>query len=98
MYKDKKIIIGSLTCLIPMILGLILWSVLPDKLYAQVGMVPNISKGNMVFLIPILFLLIHLLVVYRPDWLNKPKGNYRYWYVPIFSNLVFMIIIAWNLR
>lgn len=97
-YKDKKTIIGSIACLIPMILGLILWSALPDKLYAQVGMLPNISKGIMVFLVPILFLLLHLIVVYKSDWLNKPRGEYRYWYVPLISNVVFVLIFTWNLR
>ncbi|NBI06692.1 hypothetical protein [Senegalia massiliensis] len=93
MSKKKKIIIGSIVCLLPILLGSILWDLLPDNLVRYIG--PGYyrfsSKGIVIFLDPFIFLLLHFIIVFKPDWLNTPKNEKRYWYMPIFSSAFFLI-------
>ena len=94
--NKKTVTISSLICLLPIIVGSILWAFLPDRLYAMVGMGPNISKEIMIFLIPILFFLLHLIVVFKSDWLNIPKSKKRHWYIPTISSITFLGSFIWS--
>ena len=93
MKENKKFIMGSIICLLPILLGIILWGSLPENLVRHIG--PGAfsysSKEVVVFLLPIFFLLLHFIIVFKSDWLNTPKNDKRYWYMPILSSLFFLI-------
>lgn len=99
MGKKKKVIIGSIICLLPILLGVLLWGSLPDNLTRHIG--PGAysfaSKKTVVFLYPPLFLLLHFIIVFKPDWLNTPKNEKKYWYVPILSSAFFLISFTLSL-
>ena len=93
MKENKKFIIGSIICLLPILIGIILWGLLPENLVRHIG--PGAysfsSKKIVVFLYPFLFLLLNFIVVFKSDWLNTPKNEKRYSYIPILSSLFFFI-------
>lgn len=89
----KKVIISSVICLLPILLGSILWSLLPEMLVRHIGPGTYIvsPKKTVIFLYPLLFLILHFVVVFKSDWLNTPKNEKRYWYIPILSSTFFLI-------
>ena len=93
MNNNKKFLVGSFICLLPILLGSILWNFLPENLVRHFG--PGAfsfsSKGIVVFLLPVLFLLLHFIIVFKSDWLNTPRNEKRYCYMPIFSSAFFFI-------
>ena len=99
MEDNKKIVIGSIICLLPMIVGIMLWEILPENLVRHIG--PGAysfsSKKIVVFLYPFFFLLLNFIVVFKPGWLNTPKSKKRYWYTPILSSAFFFISFVLSL-
>ncbi len=93
MNKKKTIIISSLICLLPILLGSILWGLLPDMLVRHIGpgTYSTSPKKTVIFLYPLIFLILHFIVVFKADWLNAPKNEKRYWYMPILSSTFFLI-------
>lgn len=47
--------------------------------------------GTFICLLPIIFLLLHFIIVFKSDWLNTPRNEKRYCYMPIFSSAFFFI-------
>lgn len=93
MSKKKKFLIGSIICLLPILLGIIFWNLLPGNLVRHIG--PGSysfsSKEAVVFLYPLLFLISHFIIVFKSDWLNTPRNEKRYWYMPMLSSVFFLI-------
>lgn len=99
MSKKKRIIIGSIVCLLPILLGIIFWNLLPENLVRHIG--PGSysfsSKEAVVFLYPFLLFILHLIIVFKSDWLNTPRNEKRYWYIPILSSTFFLISFTLSL-
>lgn len=105
-YK-AKIIITSIITLFPMLLGILLWSKLPDSLATHFGTgnIPNgwSSKAATVFGLPLFLLLTHIfgLIV----TLNDPKRqnigkkilSFTFWIVPLVSIIGFVSIYGYAL-
>ena len=93
MDKKKTIIISSLICLLPILIGIILWGYLPDMLVRHIGFgtYSTSSKKIVVFLYPFIFLILHLIIVFKSEWLNTPRGRKRFWYMPILSSIFFLM-------
>lgn len=91
MNKKTKLLISSIICLFPILLGIILWDVLPEFLIRNFapGFYRFSSKKIVVFVYPFIFLILHFIVIFKSDWLNTPKGEKRFWYLPIASNLFY---------
>lgn len=104
--SNKKLVkISSALCLLPILIGIILWNLLPESLNTYLTMyfsVGYISKQNVVFLLPFLFLFFNFIAIFKTDWLNVTRKTFvskkRYWYMPIFSNIYFAIIFIINIR
>lgn len=105
-YK-AKIIITSIITLFPMLLGILLWSKLPDSLATHFGTgnIPNgwSSKAATVFGLPLFLLLTHLFVIIVT--LNDPKRqnigkkilSFTFWIVPLVSIICFVSIYGYAL-
>lgn len=93
--SKKKVIISSVVCLLPILLGSILWSLLPEMLVRHIGPgTYSVSpKKTVIFLYSILFLILHFVVVFKAEWLNTPRNEKRYWYMPVLSSTFFLISI-----
>ncbi|AFS78496.1 hypothetical protein Curi_c14860 [Gottschalkia acidurici 9a] len=93
MSKKKTIIISSFICVLPIMLGSILWSLLPEMLIRHFGPGSySVSpKKTVIFLYPLLFLMLHFVVVFKSDWLNTTRNEKRYWYIPVLSSTFFII-------
>ncbi|MEL7610299.1 MAG: DUF1648 domain-containing protein [Bacillota bacterium] len=93
--RIKTIVFSSLVCLLPIVLGGALWGVLPEMLARHIGLNGRPDgfspKGVVVFVFPILFLAIHLLYCFKPDWLNAPRTKKRFWFIPFISNFFFIL-------
>jgi len=99
MNNNKKFIISSIICLLPILLGIILWRLLPENLVGEIwiGGYSFSSKKIVAFIYPFIFFVLHYIVVFKSDWLNTPKSKMRYWYMPIFSNAFFLISLMLSL-
>lgn len=99
MNNKKRFLIGSIICLLPILLGSILWDFLPENLVRHLGpgALSFSSKERVVFLLPIIFLILHFIIVFKSDWLNTPRNEKRYWYIPILSSIFFFISFTLSL-
>ena len=96
-YKHE-IIITSILTLCPIILGLILWDQLPDRVatHFDINNVPNVwsSKGFAVFGIPSILFLLHIFCIAATRFDPKNKNVSRkliaviIWIVPVISIVV----------
>lgn len=94
MNKKEVIVISSFICLLPILIGGLLWNLLPESLASHIGLLGIdgfISKRIVILLLPLVFLLIHFVVVFKPDWINSPGTEKRYWYIPVISSIFFSI-------
>lgn len=102
--NKAKLIISSLATLIPMLIGCILWSRLPDKIATHFG-VDNApdgfnSKVFTVFGMPLILLALHLicLISTSADPKNKNIGKKPlgivFWIIPSMALLVQSVIYA----
>lgn len=94
----KLVIIGSVICLLPCILGIAMWNDLPERLpihWNAGGEVDNFaSKGIAVFALPALMAVINLLLHFLSSF-EKKRENYSkalttmtYWLIPVISVIV----------
>lgn len=97
------ILITSLLCFVPMIVGLILWNKLPEKLptnYSLNSEVGNVApKWINIILLPIIFATLNIVVNMRispktEENVGKRLASFVVWLVPILAVVVgtFMII------
>lgn len=97
--KKKKLLITSFITLLPLLVGVVLYSKLPNPIatHFDANGDPNgfTSRALTVFGIPCFLLGIHLLCVYAMEK-NKQKiqsekmNEVMYWFVPIISNFVLL--------
>lgn len=97
--KKKKLLITSIITLLPLLVGVVLYSKLPNPIatHFDANGDPNgfTSRALTVFGIPCFLLGIHLLSVYAMEK-NKQKiqsekmNEVMYWFVPIISNFVLL--------
>ena len=98
---DKALIIGTIVCLLPIALGLLLYGHLPDQIpihWNSAGEVDNTaSKATAVFLMPaglaLLHLLIQFLIRYDPKRANASPvvRAVSMWVVPVISIVCFTV-------
>ena len=97
--KNKlKIIISSIITLLPMIFGVIIWDKLPDEMVSHIGVdgTPDSvsSKAFMVFGMPVIMLVVHLLGLFLgdkdPGHRKQPKKamGIVFWIIPVASLFV----------
>lgn len=91
MNKNTKILISSCILIFPILLGIILWNILPEYLIRHFG--PGSyglsSKKIVIFIYPFIFFLLHFIFIFKSDWFNTPKGEKRFWYLPIISTIFY---------
>ena len=91
----KMVIIGSVICLLPCILGIVMWNDLPERMpihWNLGGEVDNYtSKGIAVFAFPALMAAFNLLLHFLSSF-EKKRENYSkalttmtYWLIPVIS-------------
>ncbi len=101
--KDKKILIFSvLVCLLPMILGIMLYNKLPEQMpiHFTINDVPDnyASKNFALFGIPIIMSVVQAILIWgtakKLQNNNKPKiVKIMEWFIPIVTVLVYIIMI-----
>lgn len=99
MKRNRKLLVSSFVCLLPMFLGLLLWRFLPQTMARHIGWlgVDGVSpKHVVVLIIPLLFLALHLIVCLRPGWLNQKRHKWVYAYVPVISNAFFVFSVLFS--
>ena len=96
--KHKTTILTSLACLIPLLLGVILYNKLPESIathFNSEGIADDYSSKNFtVFILPLIFLMVNLFVSFMIN--NDPKKanvsqkmkNLLLWLIPVLSNIV----------
>ena len=105
--NKTKLIITSLIILLPMLVGLILWNVLPELMDTHWGASGQVDgrggKGIAVFVLPLVMLITHLLCMFATHRLGgnenqSPKAlNIIYWICPVLSVYCSAFIYAVNL-
>ncbi len=96
MKKNKmQIIVSSIVTLLPMLAGLVMWNVLPDRITTHWGMNGEAdgfsSKGFAVFVLPLILLATHWLCIFVTlrDPKNKDQSSKVFvmimWIIPIVS-------------
>jgi len=94
----KHMLMSSLFCLLPMVIGGILWNLLPDKVMRQLSwnqQGPGWDKGFIVIGLPVLLLLIQILNCFiRAKRVNPDSKKAFFWVIPIISNLSFIILVV----
>ena len=100
MIKNNKLktIISSIITLLPMIFGVIIWDKLPDEMVSHIGVdgAPDSvsSKAFMVFGMPVIMLVVHLLGLFLgdkdPGHRKQPKKamGIVFWIIPVASLFV----------
>ena len=93
---NKVLLVSSLVCLIPLVIGVILWNVLPDGAMRQISgnqQGPGWTKEFLVVGIPVFFMLIHLYIcLIKPKRARPVSKKIMYWTNPIISNLCFIVL------
>ena len=102
-----KLVISSVTILIPVIIGLILWNKLPTQMPVHWDINGNVdgytSKAFAVFILPCILLILHLLcmIVTSTDKKNKEQNekvfSLIFWIVPMISVLCCSMMYAFAL-
>ena len=89
---NKKIIASSLICLFPVLLGSILWKILPEQMVRSLS--GYSSKAVVIFVLPVVFLAIHLIYCFKKDWHKPIPASWRYRLMPLLSNLFFVVSVV----
>lgn len=97
MFKQNKgkLLLTSIITLLPILIGLVLWDTLPDKMPTHWGVNGEVdgwqSKPFAIFFLPIFLLVIHLftLLITSMDMQNKEQNmamlNFVFWICPVMS-------------
>ena len=95
---NKHMLISSILCLLPMVIGGILWNLLPDKVMRQLSrnhQGPGWDKGFIVIGLPVLLLLIQILNCFiRVKRVNPDSKKAFFWGIPTISILSFIILVV----
>lgn len=105
--KWKSLIITCIVCLLPILLGIILWDDLPDlmAIHFNINNEPDnfASKGFVVFVIPLLMVLLQMFCCFIND-INAYKHGERKkferatkWIIPIMSVILQIITLGYGL-
>lgn len=97
--------VSSLFCLLPLVISIFVWEQLPDAvvIHFDVFGSPNL-QGNKFFafiVTPILFLMIHHLILYlfrnhrRSFGMETISINYYYVLAPVVSFIVFLVMLKY---
>ena len=96
--KKKTIALTSIVTLIPMIVGIIIWSKLPDSIAVHFNMAGEANrfagKVETVFGLPIFLLAVNLLCIFttsldkRKDKIGKKMNSILIWICPLISLIV----------
>lgn len=108
MKKNKvQIIVSSIVTLLPMLVGLFLWNMLPDRMTTHWGMSGEAdgfsSKAVAVFVVPLIMLATHWLCIFitLKDPKNKDQSSKIFamimWIIPIVSLITNGIVYAASL-
>jgi len=95
---NKQMLISTLVCFVPMVVGGILWNLLPDKAMRQISwnqQGPGWDKGFVVIGLPILLLLIQIINCFIRSKRVRPASKKVFiWVIPVISNLCFIILVV----
>ena len=105
--KWKSLIITSVICLLPIILGIALWDSLPDSMaiHFNINNQPDnfASKGFVVFGLPILMMLLQIFCCFIND-INAHKHGERIkferitkWIIPVMTVVLQVITLGYGL-
>ena len=105
--KWKSLIITCIVCLLPILLGIILWDNLPDlmAIHFNINNEPDnfASKGFVVFALPLLMVLLQMFCCFIND-INAHKHGERKkferatkWIIPIMSVILQIITLGYGL-
>ena len=102
--NKKLLLLTSIVILFPILLGVTIWSQLPNQIpihFNLAGQANNFqSKLLVVFGLPLFLLLVHLFVIFvsardpKNQTMNKKMGKVIYWLTPIVSLGVFYLIYS----
>lgn len=109
--KWKILFITSLVCLLPILLGVVLWELLPDTIAIHFDIYNNpdnfAPKGFVVFALPVLMVLLQCFCCFVNDINAKKHGNRKKfelatkWIIPIMTvvlqSITFGIALGWDL-
>ena len=103
--KNKKILILSvIVCLLPMILGIVFYNKLPDRMpiHFTINDVPDnyAPKNFALFGIPLIMAIVQAICIIFVEKVNKIKDNEKprivkimEWFIPIITVLLYIIMI-----
>ena len=103
--KNKKILILSvIVCLLPMILGIVLYNKLPEQMpiHFTINDVPDnyAPKNFALFGIPLIMAIVQAICIIFVEKVNKIKDNEKprivkimEWFIPIITVLLYIIMI-----
>ena len=109
--KWKSLIITSLVCLLPILLGIALWNELPDMVAIHFNFYNEpdnyASKAFAVFVLPVMMVILQMFCCFIND-INAHKHGVRKkfematkWIIPIMSiilqSIIFFYAIGWNI-
>lgn len=105
--KWKSLIITCLVCLLPVLLGIVLWNNLPDTMaiHFNINNKPDnfASKGFVVFGLPLLMVLLQIFCCFVND-INAHKHGERKkferatkWIIPIMTIILHVITLGYGL-
>ena len=109
--KWKILIITSIVCLLPILLGLILWDCLPESIaiHFDIYNTPDnfASKGFVVFVLPVMMVLLQVFCCFVNDINAKKHGERKKferatkWIIPVMSvvlqTVTLGIALGWNI-
>jgi hypothetical protein len=103
MKKNKRIILSTLFCFLPIIYGLYFYNKLPDVIPTHFDFSGNVNgytnKNIFVFVLPILLAIINIFLCYiiKLDPKNKDKNtkiiNIMLFILPVLFNVIFILIL-----
>lgn len=102
-----KLIVTSIICILPMIIGVATWNILPDRMVSHFDIAGNpnqyMAKWMNVFTLPLILLATHLLCSLSSIYSNSNKGqiskkfiNVVIWFTPLTSVFVTTMIFGYT--
>ena len=102
--NKKLLLLTSIVILFPILLGVMIWSQLPNQIPIHFNVADQAdnfqSKPLVVFGLPLFLLLVHLFVIFvtardpKNQTMNEKMGKVIYWLTPIVSLSVFYLIYS----
>ena len=91
----RKLFLSSFACLIPLLIGIIFWDLLPDELVRHIGpgVIAYTPKSVMIFVVPLVLFVVHVTVCLKSEWFKPVNPKWRFWQIPMVSIFIFLISV-----